>query len=170
LGGPISDRKWGRRTLAPFLNLIYDMYLHYLISSGDDQNGADDVDGGARGPHFLKFETRLRHVAPRFAIVTWGRRCRVCPDRSATINSSSSSCLWQVISSSDTDLSDDVDILRPLGTKGPHCCIAQPMRKVDSTCKSCSCPSSTPLKKDAAQPPQVRHVECSIGPWFLLRR
>jgi len=58
------------------------MYLHHLISSGDDQNRADDVDVGARGPHFLKFETRLRHVAPRFAIVTWGRRCRVCPDGS----------------------------------------------------------------------------------------
>ena len=46
----------------------------------DRLNGADDVDGGARGPHFLKFETRLRHVAPRFAIVTWGRRCKVCPE------------------------------------------------------------------------------------------
>jgi len=65
--------------LAPYLNLMYDMYLHHLIFSGDDQNGAEDVDGGARGPHFLPFETRLRHVAPRFAIVTWGRPCRVCP-------------------------------------------------------------------------------------------
>lgn len=67
------------RTLAPFLNLVSDMYLHHLISSGDDQNVADDINEGARGTHFLKFETRFRNVAPIFAIVIWGRRCRVCP-------------------------------------------------------------------------------------------
>ena len=42
------------RMLAPLLSLISDMYLHNVISDDEDQNGADDDVGGARGPHLLK--------------------------------------------------------------------------------------------------------------------
>jgi len=50
-------------------------------------NGVGDVDAGAFRPHFLNIETRLRHGAPRFANMTWGRRCRVfSEDNCETIN------------------------------------------------------------------------------------
>ena len=63
---------------ARFLKPTYALYLRHLIRLKRSLNGVADVDAGAFRPHFLNIETRLRHVAPRFANRTWGRRCRVC--------------------------------------------------------------------------------------------
>ena len=63
---------------APFLKPTYALYLRHLIRLKRSLNGVADVDAGAFRPHFLNIETRLRHVAPRFENMTWGRRCRVC--------------------------------------------------------------------------------------------
>ena len=54
------------RTLNGHLNLNSKMYLHRLISSGDEQNGAGDDVGAARGPHFLQF-AEGDPCFPRFA-------------------------------------------------------------------------------------------------------
>jgi len=62
---------------APFLKPTFALYLRHLIWLKRSLNGVAVVDAGAFRPHFLIIQTRLRHVAPCFANMTWGRRCRV---------------------------------------------------------------------------------------------
>ena len=65
---------------APFSKAKYVLYFHILIWFKRSTNGVGDVGAGPLRPHFLNNETRLRHAAPRFANMTWGRRCRECSD------------------------------------------------------------------------------------------
>jgi len=68
---------------APFPKATYVLYLRDMIWFKRSLNGVGDVGAGAFRPHFLNNGTRLRHVAPRFANITWGRRCRDCSDITA---------------------------------------------------------------------------------------
>jgi len=118
-GAPVRARGHGAgrrapcRCVAERATALKARVLHARAWNCYHRDGVDDVDGRSARPHFLSTETRVCHVTPRFVNMTWGRRCRVCPQGVTPLTEiDSTSFEWtRSVSQSIPNVDHSVDLL-----------------------------------------------------------